>query len=163
MIIENPRNDSNLLYHRVHMIWIHMIRRCYNKLCHAYKNYGNKGCYVNDRWRILNNFIDDIDKIDGFDYDLFINGKIALDKDSFQFGNKEYSLEKCRFISLEENNKYKPNQQYKIKACDLNNKEEYIFYNQSEFARQHNLSQSKISQCANGKRESHKNWIFEKV
>ena len=135
-----------------------MMDRCYKKSYKAYKNYGNKGVFVCERWHTFNNFLEDLDKIKGFNLDLFLNGKICLDKD--KIGNsKEYSLDKCCFISLEENNKYKPNQQKLIIGISPNN-EIYEFYNQSQFAKDYGLRQSCIGDCLSGKCKTHKGWKF---
>ena len=40
------------------------------------------------------------------------------------------------------------------------NGEEFQFYNQSEFARQHGLRQSSIGDCLNNKCKTHKGWKF---
>ena len=91
--------------------------------------------------------------------ELFLEGQLSLDKDNNN--NKEYSLENCRFISREENNKIKPNQQNKFIAISPNG-ERYESYNQSEFALNHNLDQSKISRCLKTGYK-HKGWEFTKI
>ena len=77
------------------------MQRCYNENHPSYKYYGNKGVIVNERWHVFNNFIEDIDKINGFNIDKFLKGEIHLDKDLTILGNKEYSLEKCLFVTKE--------------------------------------------------------------
>lgn len=158
MIIKGKRVKSNYEYRKIYGLWRNMIDRCYKPANASYKYYGAVGVEVSDRWLMFNNFVEDIDKIRGFDYNLFFQGLLTLDKD--KFGNsKMYSLENCCFISKEENNKYKPNQQ-KIVIGTSPNGEIYEFLNQSEFAREHNLRQSTINDCLNGKCKSHKGWKF---
>lgn len=159
MIINKSRNKkTNELFKRVYSVWKNMIDRCYKPSCAAYKNYGANGVMVCDRWNVFDNFIQDVDKIDGFDLNMFLNGELTLDKDK-NGDSREYSLDKCCWMTKSENNKYKPNQQRAAIAVDPYGKE-YIFYNQSLFAKEHCLSQSKISECLNGKRKSHKRWKF---
>ena len=160
MIIEGKRiKKENIVYRKIYGIWKNMNDRCYKETYRYYKNYGLKGVYVCKRWHELNNFIEDIDKIDGFDFDLFINGNLTLDKDSKIKNNNVYSLENCRFITKEENNKFKPHQQKDIIGISPEGII-YEFFNQSEFAREHNLRQSTIGDCLNGKCKTHKKWKF---
>ena len=159
MIIEN-RSRSNKLYGKVYLLWYNMNSRCYNKEHPRYKDYGGKGVYVSDRWKNLNYFIEDLDRIDGFDLKKYLSGDLALDKDLKDRNNLEYSLENCSFVSMQENNKVKPNQQLKFLATNPDG-DTFECFNQSEMARKHNLSQSKISECLKGKRKTHKDWIFK--
>lgn len=160
LIIEGKRNKENIIYMKIYNLWKNMMRRCYNKDFPQYKNYGGKGIYVCDRWHDLENFIKDIDKINGFNYKEYLEGKLTLDKDCKIVGNLEYALDKCTFISLEENNKYKPHQQKYIIATSPNG-EIYEFFNQCEFSRIHNLRQSAISSCLTGWKKTHKGWKFK--
>lgn len=69
--------------------------RCYNENNHAYKNYGHKNIKVCKRWHNLNNFIKDFDKIENFNYDLWLDGKLQLDKDLKQKNcKKKFILQK---------------------------------------------------------------------
>lgn len=160
MIIKNRVRSKNETYNKVYQLWYNINARCHNEKHPRYCNYGGKGYFVCKRWRDLNNFIEDIDLIDGFDLDMFLKGAITLDKDKKTFGNKEYSIEKCCFISIEENNKYKPNQQKEIIGVSPSGIE-YHFTNQSEFARKNNLRQSTIGDCLSGKCKTHRGWKFK--
>ena len=160
MIINHPRiKEINPIWRKVYTLWKSMMDRCYKETAHNYKYYGHKGVIVCDRWKQLENFIEDIDKIKGFDLDKLLNGEISLDKDIAVKGNKVYCLEFCRFVCKESNNKTKPNQQREIVGISPNG-EEIIFTNQSEFARQHNLKQSTISDCLSGRCKTHRGWKF---
>jgi len=44
----------------IHHIWASMIQRCRDKNHSGYKNYGGRGITVCDRWKNLNNFIEDM-------------------------------------------------------------------------------------------------------
>lgn len=140
-------------------MWKSMYDRCYNERNHAYKNYGGKGVVVGEEWKTLNGFISTLDKVKGYDLNKIVKGEISLDKDSLVKGNREYSVDKCCFISREENNKIKPNQQRLIEAISPEGIK-YTFSNQSEFSRTHNLTQSKVSECARGKIGQYRGWKF---
>jgi hypothetical protein len=137
-----------------------MIQRCYNINNHDYKYYGEKGITVEDSWRYFDNFVKDFDKIKGYNLELLLKHKLCLDKDCLNF-SKQYSLNNCMLISKEENNKFKPNQQNKITAISPDGVL-YKFYNQSEFAKQHNLKQNCISKCIYNQSLHHKGWRFSK-
>ena len=136
------------------------MQRCYNKKDLSYKYYGDKGVIVDERWHLFNNFVEDVDKISGFDIDKLLKGEIHLDKDSITLGNKEYCLEKCSFVTKKYNNQFKPNQQKQFIAISPDGKV-YNAFNQSKFAKEHNLSQNKISMCLKGYQKSHKGWRFK--
>lgn len=136
------------------------MRRCYKQNHPRYHLYGGSGVTICEKWRRLEGFIEEVDLIEGFNSELLVNGKIHLDKDSKDIKNKIYCLSKCKFISIEENNKYKPNQQRNIIGTSPNG-DTYEFFNQSEFAREHNLRQTSISGCLKGKCKTHKKWEFK--
>lgn len=156
---QGSRSDKNILYRKLRRLWHGMISRCYNVKHHSYKNYGGNRVTVCEEWKTLSGFLDSIDSVQGWNETLYIEGKLALDKDSLITNNKVYSPETCCFITLEENNKIKPNQQRLMCGWDkLGNY--YEFYNQSDFARTHNLTQTSISDCLKGRLKTHRGWTF---
>jgi len=159
MVIQGKRIKENIVYRKIYGIWKNMNDRCYKSNCDCYSNYGSVGITVCERWRNLDNFIEDVDKIDGFDLELILQGKLSLDKDKKLHNNTMYCLENCTFISKKENNKYKPHQQKEIIGISPEDKI-YEFNNQSEFARLHKLRQSSIGDCLSGKCKTHKGWRF---
>lgn len=156
-MIISYRHKSNLVYKKIYNLWKNMTERCTNPQNPYYKNYGGKGVKICDEWLMFDNFIRDIDSITGFDLDKLLKGEISLDKD-FMHTNL-YSLKTCKFLSREDNNKIKPNQQVKFIAISPSGKES-IWNNQSECARINNLNQSKISECLKNNRKTHKGWKF---
>ena len=46
--------------HRLYKTWVSMYHRCYNPKNKAYKEYGERGIKVCDRWLDINNFIEDM-------------------------------------------------------------------------------------------------------
>ena len=158
MIISN-RTRTNPIYNKVYFTWHNMMKRCYNADSKDYQYYGAKGISVCEEWKIFKNFESDVDKIEGFDLDKFLNTGLSLDKDKKNPENKIYSLDTCCFVSREENNKYKPNQQRVIVAIAPDGST-YSFTNQSEFARKHNLTQGTISDCARNNKVLRSGWSF---
>ena len=158
MRIEN-RTRTNPIYNKVYYTWYDMMKRCYNEKSKDYKYYGEQGVEVCERWRTFKSFEEDIDLIDGFELENFLNSGISLDKDKKESGNKVYSLDTCCFVSRQENNKYKPTQQRQIVGISPEGIE-YVFYNQSQFAREHNLTQALISRCAIKRVASSDGWKF---
>ena len=70
--------------------WKNMLQRCYQKT-YQEKHHTYKDCFVNDEWldyKTFKKWYDENSK-NGF----------HLDKDLLFIGNKEYSKEKCRFVS----------------------------------------------------------------
>lgn len=156
------RNDDNILYRKIYTLWYNIKRRCYNKSNPQYHNYGGKGVVMCERWLELDNFIEDVDRIRGFNVEAFLKGNLAIDKDTLDRTNKIYSLDTCVFISREENNKVKVNQQKEFIATSPEGKT-YREYNQSEFAKLHGLKTTHICSCLNGRAKTTKGWKFEFV
>lgn len=102
---------------RIYSCWHHMLYRCYNK---NVENTTYKGCYVCNRWLILSNFVEDITKIDGYEYWLnHPNEKVALDKDIKSDGkNKCYCLEQCMFVTVGDNTRQATKSQKGIPKTD---------------------------------------------
>lgn len=160
IVIHGKRNHDNPLFRKVYFLWYNMRARCESPSHPYYKWYGGCGCRIDERWSIFEQFLQDIDKVDGFNLQDFLSGSLTLDKDKKCPGNKLYSLDTCVFISKSENNKYKPNQQKKIIGTSPEG-QIYTFYNQSVFAKEHGLSQNKISACVHQQIHSTKGWKFE--
>lgn len=139
--------------------WYSMIERCYNQNSIGYKSYGAKGCFVNEKWLCFENYFNDIFKIKGFDLKKYITNEIQLDKDMLAKGNKEYSFEKCVFISQQINKRNQPSKKKKFIAISPDGNK-FEFENQNDCARQFNLTPRSISKVLNGKLNHHKNWKF---
>ena len=91
---------------RAYKLWSNIKARCYNKKHISYRSYGAKGAKVCDRWlNSFEHFLEDIQKVDGFNYEKFCNGELQMDKDLKQqyTKNKIYSLSTCTFLTQEEN------------------------------------------------------------
>ena len=137
-----------------------MMSRCYNVNDTHYSIYGAKGVTVHERWHNLDNFIEDIDKVDGFEYDKFIVAEIQLDKDLKQIGsdNKVYSLDTCIFLSRSDNSGNRNNNQDMVIIDPDGNR--YETRNREKFCREHNLDTRHAHAVLQGKNPHHKGWQF---
>lgn len=153
---------DGILRKKFYKLWHNMKSRCYNHNHPRYPSYGGSGVTMCDKWLSFNGFLEDIVDIEGYSERDILKGNIHLDKDSRDITNKIYNIEKCKFINIETNNKFKPNQMRGFIATAPNG-EEFEGLNISEFARVHYLNQSTISACLNNKIKKHKGWIFRLV
>lgn len=111
---KEDRNVRNVVYQKFRSIHKGMIARCYRKGTNHYEYYGGRGVYVCDKWRELDGFLEDVDKIEGFDLMEILYGRLFLDKDIKIKGNTVYSLETCKWVNASENTFKYPNQQEMI-------------------------------------------------
>lgn len=150
---------------REYALWSAMINRCYSK--NAYKN-----CIVCERWHSYANFLEDLPKVEGYDYWLNNpNKRICLDKDIKQQNtkNKIYSLETCCFIDNKNNSQEsalrnglgKNKIKIPIIAINLSTGEELYFESQNEAARELNCNQANIHKCLIGKVKQTKGFAFK--
>ena len=137
--------------------WNQMIHRCYDKNHESYKNYGERGIYVSNRWLVFEYFLEDIDKVPNWEYKLKNWKQYSLDKDLSE--QKKYSLESCIWL----NRKYQSSIQRNSRPFKATDSKNEVFYSENinEFARDHNLNYSSIHDCLENKRKNYKGWIFE--
>lgn len=88
---QKPRTHGKSRHH-LYPIWRAMINRCHNKSNWAYKWYGGRGIKVLDRWKNINNFIEDVTPL--------WFPKSSMDRID---NNKGYDISNIRFVSHKEN------------------------------------------------------------
>ena len=89
---------------KIYDTWRGMWNRTTEKCWEKYPTY--VGTTVDDSWRLLSNFVNDIKELPG--YEEWANSKkrmMMLDKDTLVDGNKHYSKETCCFITALESSK----------------------------------------------------------
>lgn len=84
--------------------WSKMMDRCYNVEAHNYKYYGGRGVFVDERWHVLQNFIDDVKLLPNWQHKLADWNNYNLDKD--YYSSNCYSKETCLWLSKKENGIY---------------------------------------------------------
>lgn len=172
--IKNPQSKSvcgigvtgeNGRKHFLYKRWSHMISRCYNHSDINYKNYGNKGIIVCNRWLFLENYISDVVLLEGYNEELVKLGKLYLDKDIINREALIYSPETCKWVTPYENTDESTKRQNRceFKATNLITNEVVISDNQTKFAKDNNLCLSCINRILlnKSKTKEHKNWKFE--
>ena len=96
--------NKSKLNQRIYAMWKAMLARTTEKYWDKYPHY--TGTTVDDRWRILSNFVNDIKELDGYDQWVVASDKrMMLDKDTVINNNKHYSKDTCRFITHAESNR----------------------------------------------------------
>ena len=88
---------------RIYDMWKAMLTRTTQKYWDKYPTY--TGTTVDESWRKLSNFVNDIQELQG--YDIWVNSPkemMMLDKDTLFEGNKHYSKDTCCFITHAESN-----------------------------------------------------------
>src|SRR5690554_427151 len=92
--------DKSLPYWRPALqLWQNMMKRCYSDK--DARGYFGK-CFVDERWKCFENFLNDIKYLEGFDE--WVKGssnsfyRSNLDKDFYKQGNEIYSRHYCRFL-----------------------------------------------------------------
>lgn len=161
----NARRKGN---EKIHDLWRAMIHRCYSPKYKAYKDYGAKGVYVDERWHSFENFLNDITSLEGWDAELFHKGEIFLDKDKYSFAEeKRYSPETCAWISRQENNEIESMQRNigKMKPFIAISPDgaRYETINVNKFAKENGLTPQRVHDCLNGLLKQTKGWTFERI
>lgn len=84
--------------HKIYIVWKSMMSRCNNIKHISYKDYGQRGITVCERWLNVANFIEDM-------YPSYIEG-LTIDREN---NDKGYSKDNCRWVnkSIQQRNKRK--------------------------------------------------------
>lgn len=88
-------------------MWYYMNKRCYNKNADNYDSYGKLGIKVCERWKDINNFVEDAKYLPQFDKWSRFPTLYQLDKDYLQLNlpknQRIYSPETCMFLYYKDN------------------------------------------------------------
>lgn len=162
------KEDNLILYKRLHQVWHDMIKRCYDKNNSSYCRYGGIGVSVDKRWHNFSNFYYDVKELNGWDIDKFIDRKLFIDKDKYQYSlpiNKRvYSKDTCCWLTRIENNSLIDNTDQKIKFLVIYpDGSEEVILGIREFAKKHNIFFTNISACLRGKQKTYKGMKFKNI
>ena len=162
------KKENKELFKKSYQVWIDMIKRCYDINRPGYSNYGKKGVRVSDRWLNFSKFYKDIQKLNGYNIDDFLNSRIFLDKDKLQLdkphNKRVYSRSTCVFLSREENNSLQDysDQLIKFRVIFPDGHIE-VHEGIRKFAKENNMYFTNISACLKGKQKTYRNFKFEKI
>lgn len=145
-------------YKRYYTIWRNMIMRCYHE--ENKRSYFGK-VIVCDRWKTFEYFYDDIQKIDGWDQELFDSGKLVLDKNIKQRhrDTKVYSKDTCKWVDTSENSSIQDAQQ-KCFIAIAPDGQMFNGDNITAFGREHGLERKQISAVLHGRFKTTMGWKF---
>lgn len=141
-----------------------MLTRCYDENCHR-RNASYKNCRVNKRWHNFQNFVEDIQYLEG--YDKWKEGKnkkrnpMELDKDIKVPGNRIYSKDTCIFATKAENAITGNITGKTYIATRIFDGYVEEFTNQTRFAQKYKLTSQSVNYCCTGKQKQHKGWTFK--
>lgn len=143
----------------IYCAWKHIFQRCYNPKDKSFKNYGGRGITVCKRWHKFENFYADVG-----------NPPKGMSIDRWPNNNGNYEPSNIRWATRhEQNSNTRPASCGPHKQCWFQafgpNGEQVISNNQHEFARQHDLSNSNISNCLCERYgcKSVKGWTFRRL
>lgn len=165
MNIENKSLKYNPIYKKFYYLHKSMMDRCYLKSCGAYSNYGDKGVTVDEKWHSFDDFIKDIEEVEGFNLNEIMNGTLQLDKDIKIKGNKVYSKENCKFVTASENTGNRPSNTCNFTAVSPNGEITH-HTNRESFCRENDLDSSTVWKMLNRDRYKkgipyfYKDWQF---
>ena len=111
--------DTSSLEYKLHYTWWHMLMRCYNKQNHNYGAYGGAGIFVDSRWHVFQNFVEDVQKLSNWEYKKNEWDSYELDKDYFD--SNFYGLDSCVWLHKNENLQYRQGM-YPVKVTDSSGK-----------------------------------------
>lgn len=152
--------------------WRSMLMRCYCEKDNYYYLYGGSGVTVCDRWFNFSNYFNDLQNLDGWDYDKYIKGEITIDKDKLQQGKLKsemvYSKETCCLLTYKEQNKYIDSvkaQQKRMKPFILITPEgEEVYCESLHWAeRKYGLHRSVVAPCLKGEFKQYKGYTFRNI
>lgn len=148
-------------------LWKGIIERCYRENRQDYKNYGNKGITVCERWKCFSNFLEDIKNIEGYDEEKFKNNRLDLDKDIKQknlpVNQKVYSPDTCMFVDKSINRAIITRQRTPDVGI-ISTKGDYVlktFCPVEELSKQIGVKTQYITRILRGEAKTHQGWTFK--
>lgn len=112
MLKNNPHSKTHGMKNtKFYGKWIMMKRRCRDKKCQVYKNYGGRGISVCDRWLKFENFRDDMYQFYLEHVKEFGEKDTTIDRIN---NDGNYCKENCRWATLIEQGNNKTNSRYLI-------------------------------------------------
>lgn len=114
IVIPNALENDTIPNRRLRKIYLHILRRCYEPNNKDYNIYGGKGIKVCAEWLNNPNSFYQWSILNGYDKELTID---RIDE------NKGYAPDNCRWVSREENARFKSNTNYITAKVTLSGKQ----------------------------------------
>ena len=158
---------GNINRSKEYKLWKGIIERCYNTKRKDYQKYGYRGITVCERWKCFKNFLEDIEKIDGYDKEKFFANELDLDKDIKQknipTNKKIYSIETCMFVDKHINRSITTRKSTpSVNIISTNG--DYVLETScpiEELAKKINVKTQYITRILRGGAKTHKGWTFK--
>jgi hypothetical protein len=133
---------------RFYKIWKGIQTRCYNEKCKAYKNYGGRGIFADERWKKFENFRDDMH--DSYEKHIEKYGKENTSIDRI-YNNLSYYKDNCKWSTRKEQNSNKRMHKLtKEKVIEIRKK--YRYGQGIILAKEYGVNKAVISEIINFKR-----------
>jgi hypothetical protein len=152
--------EKKYLFERLARVCYKMHDRCNNPKQSEYQYYGGEGVTYCKKWSSVAGFIDDADKIKGWDEKLFLEHKLQLDKDTYRKGNKYYSKDTCQWVSPSENMNNMPHHQKEFFAYNLETKETIEGLSVKRFCKEKGISYSTALRVLKHLRHRSGTWVL---
>ena len=81
------------------LLWVRMMRRCYDPSARGYAKYGARGISVHHTWHTVGTFIHDVQQLTGF-------GLVGSQLDKDYYSSNQYSPDTCVWLPAEVNAAY---------------------------------------------------------
>lgn len=149
-------NSNSSLFYK---IWNSMKQRCDNVKDKRYDDYGRRGITYDSSWSDYLRFKEDMYSSYCGAVKIFgVKSHVSIERLNV---NKGYSSDNCTWIPRNRQVRNKRDNRL-FKAISPDGKE-YMSKIQTQFAKDHELSQSSINLCLNEKKETYKGWTFSYV
>lgn len=91
--------SDGLCTHKLALLWLRMMRRCYDQTGRGYAKYGGRGVTVYHTWHVLDQFIRDVPLLPGY-------GGLGYQLDKDYYSSNQYSPDTCVWLPAEMNAAY---------------------------------------------------------
>lgn len=150
--------NKERLFNKLAYVAYRIKYRTSNPKFKQYNNYGGRGVTMDPKWESAFGFIDDADKIDGWNEQEFLLGNLELDKDIKIPGNTVYCLEATKWVTHKENMQTLPEVQKPFYAYNQYTQEIRIGTNLNKFASDTGTNASTISGVLHGRKHKSGDW-----
>lgn len=154
------KNQQEKIVSRARKIIYKVRDRCLNKNFKQYNDYGGKGVTISEDWLDTDKFAHDVVNLPGWDYTLFVDGKLELDKDFIKHDNLVYCKEYCALLTRKENMQFRPKVHKPFYAYNQYTQEIKEHFNAKMFADENDCSANVAWSVLQGKKHRTGDWYL---